>query len=50
MVAFSIFLIGAQMLFMNDILEVSGQEFIALSGLLSGIILILVFQKNDPEE
>lgn len=50
LVAFSIFLIGVQILFMNDILEVSGQEFVGLSGLLSGIILILVFQKNDPEE
>ena len=49
LVAFSIFLILAQILFMNEVLEVSGQEFIALSGLLSGIILILVFQKNDPE-
>jgi purine-cytosine permease-like protein len=50
LVAFSIFLILAQILFMNGVLEVSGQEFVALSGLLSGIILILVFQRNDPEE
>lgn len=50
LVAFSICLIGAQILFMNGILEVSGQEFVALSGLLSAIILILVIQKNVPEE
>lgn len=48
LVAFSVFLIGAQILFMNSVLQVGGQEFIALSGLLSGIILILAFQKNDP--
>ena len=50
LVGFSIFLILAQILFMNDVLEVSSQEFIGLSGLLSGIILILIFQPNDPEE
>lgn len=48
LVAFSVFLIGAQILFMNSILQVGGQEFIALSGILSGIILILAFQKNEP--
>ncbi|MHA4806620.1 hypothetical protein ACX0G9_00865 [Flavitalea flava] len=49
LVAFSIFLILAQILFINDILKLEGQEFIAISGLLSGIILILAFQKNDLE-
>jgi len=50
LVGFSIFLILAQLLYMNDVLEMSGQEFVGLSGLLSGIILILIFQPNDPEE
>ncbi|HWK04867.1 MAG TPA: hypothetical protein VNS58_14600 [Puia sp.] len=50
LVGFSIFLILAQILFMNDVLEMSSQEFVGLSGLLSGIILILIFQPNDPEE
>lgn len=49
LVAFCLFLILAQILFINDILNLEGQEFIAISGLLSGIILILAFQKNDPE-
>jgi hypothetical protein len=48
LIAFSFFLILAQILFMNSILEVSGQEFIGLSGILGGIILILAFQKNEP--
>ena len=48
LIAFCLFLILAQVLFMNSILEVSGQEFIGLSGILGGIILILAFQKNEP--
>jgi hypothetical protein len=48
LIAFSLFLILAQVLFMNSKLEVSGQEFIGLSGLFSGIILILAFQKDEP--
>jgi uncharacterized membrane protein len=50
LLAFSIFLIFTQVLFMNSILEVNGQEFFALSGILGGVILILSFQKNLPEE
>ena len=46
-IAFSIFLILVQILFMNNILDLGGQEFIAISALLSGIILILAFQKNE---
>jgi uncharacterized membrane protein len=46
-IAFSLFLILAQVLFMNNILDLEGQEFIGFSGLLSGIILILAFQKNE---
>jgi hypothetical protein len=48
LIAFSFFLILAQVLFMNSVLEVGGQEFIGLSGILGGIILILAFQKNEP--
>ena len=48
LIAFCLFLILAQILFINSVLEVSGQEFIGLSGILGGIILILAFQKNEP--
>ena len=47
LIAFSLFLILGQILFMNSILTIESQEFIAISGLLSGIILILAFQKNE---
>ena len=46
-IAFSLFLILVQVLVMNDVLQLEGQEFIGISGLLSGIILILAFQKNE---
>ncbi|HEY6901337.1 MAG TPA: hypothetical protein VI233_11860 [Puia sp.] len=46
-VAFSVFLILVQILFMNDILDLGGQEFIVISGFVSGIILILSFQRNE---
>jgi hypothetical protein len=46
-IAFSLFLILVQVLFMNDVLKLESQEIIGLSGLLSGIILILAFQKNE---
>jgi hypothetical protein len=32
---------------MNSVLPIESQEFIAFSGLLSGVILILAFQKNE---
>jgi hypothetical protein len=32
---------------MNHVLDLEGQEIIGISGLLSGIILILAFQKNE---
>jgi hypothetical protein len=48
LVTFSLFLIIAQLLFMNRTLGLSGQEFVGLSGLFGGIILILAFQKNEP--
>jgi hypothetical protein len=48
LIAFSLCLILAQVLFMYSVLEVGGQEFIGLSGIFGGIILILAFQKNEP--
>ena len=47
LLAFSIFLILTQLLFMNSVLEMGGQEFIFLSGILGGIILILAFQRSE---
>lgn len=49
LVALCIVLILGQILFMNSVLQMGGDEFIAFSGLLSGIILILAFQKTLPE-
>ena len=46
-IAFSLFLVLGQVLFINEVISIEGQEFIGLSGLLSGIILILAFQKNE---
>jgi len=43
----SLLLILGQILFMNSVLHIGSQEFIGFSGLLSGIILILAFQKNE---
>ena len=47
LISFSLFLVLGQILFMNSILAMESQEFIFVSGLLSGIILILAFQKNE---
>lgn len=47
LIAFSFFLIVAQILYMTGGLEVTGQEFVGISGILGGIILILAFQKNE---
>jgi hypothetical protein len=49
LVAFCIVLILGQILFMDSILQMGGDVFIAFSGLISGIILILAFQKHSPE-
>ncbi len=46
-IAFSLFLILVQVLFLNNILKLESQVFITVSGFLSGIILILAFQKNE---
>ena len=47
LVAFSLLLILVQLLFINSILLVGGDEFVALSGLVSGIILILATQRTE---
>jgi hypothetical protein len=46
-IAFCLVLILVQVLFMYHILQLESQEFIVVSGFLSGIILILAFQKNE---
>lgn len=46
-VGFSLFLIVGQIMFMYSYLDIESQEFIGFSGLISGIILILAFQKNE---
>jgi hypothetical protein len=46
-IGISFFLIIGQVLFMNSALPIESQQFIGLSGLLSGIILILAFQKDE---
>lgn len=46
LLGFSVFLIIGQILFMYSYLPVESQQFIGFSGLLSGIILILAYQKN----
>ena len=47
LIAFSLFLIVGQILFVYSKLEIESQEFIGFSGLISGIILILAYQKNE---
>jgi hypothetical protein len=47
-IAFSIFLILGQVLFLYRYVHLESQEFIGFSGLISGIILILAFQKDEP--
>lgn len=46
-ISISLFLILGQILFMNSALHIESQEFVGFSGLLSGIILILAFQKDE---
>ncbi len=43
----SLLLILGQILFMNSSLPIDNHQFVGFSGLLSGIILILAFQKNE---
>ncbi len=46
-IAFSLCLIFCQVLFMYSVLHIESQQFIGFSGLISGIILILAFQKDE---
>lgn len=46
LIGFSVFLIVGQILFMYSYLNIESQRFIGFSGLISGIILILAYQKN----
>jgi membrane protein CcdC involved in cytochrome C biogenesis len=46
-IVFSFFLVVGQLMFMYNKLAIESQEFIAISGLVSGVILILAFQKNE---
>ena len=45
--SFSILLVLGQVLFLYRRIKIEGQEFIGFSGLISGIILILSFQKEE---
>jgi hypothetical protein len=47
LILFSLLLILAQVLFMNSKLTIDSQDFIAISGVIGGIILILSFQKGE---
>ncbi|HEY4111108.1 hypothetical protein [Puia sp.] len=47
LIGFSLFLVVGQVLFMYSYLNIESQQFIGLSGLISGIILILAYQKNE---
>lgn len=49
LLAFSVVLILGQILFIYSSLRLAGDEFLAFSALVSGIILILSFQKPSPE-
>ena len=49
LLAFSIFLILGQILFINSVVQVGGDDYLAFSALVSGIILILSFQKPQPQ-
>ena len=47
LIAFCLFLILGQVLFMYSKLKVESQQFVGFSILISGIILILAFQKDE---
>lgn len=47
LIVFSFCLIMAQLLFMYNRLSMDSQDFIAISGVIGGIILILAFQRNE---
>ncbi|HEV3414569.1 MAG TPA: hypothetical protein VG101_18950 [Puia sp.] len=43
----SLCLILGQVLFMYSMITIDGQDFVAISGLIGGIILILSFQRDE---
>jgi hypothetical protein len=47
LIAFSLCLILAQVLFMYSKITMDSQDFIAISGVVGGIILILSFQRDE---
>jgi hypothetical protein len=47
LILFSLLLILAQVLYMYSKLALDSQDFIAISGVVGGIILILSFQRNE---
>lgn len=47
LIGFSLFLIIGQILFMYSYLNIESQQFVGFSILISGIIFILAFQKNE---
>jgi hypothetical protein len=47
LIAFSLCLVLAQVLFMYSKITMDSQDFIAISGVVGGIILILSFQRDE---
>jgi hypothetical protein len=47
LITFSLFLVLGQVLFLSSMLKVESQEFVGFSILISGVILILAFQKDE---
>jgi hypothetical protein len=47
LIAFSLCLVLAQLLFMYSKITMDSQDFIAISGVVGGIILILSFQRDE---
>lgn len=47
LISVSLLLILGQVLFMKNALHLESQQFVGFSGLLSGVILILAFQKDE---
>jgi len=47
LISFSLCLILAQVLFMYSKITIDGHDFVAISGVIGGIILILSFQRNE---
>jgi hypothetical protein len=47
LIGFSLFLIIGQILYMYSYVNIESQQFVGFSILITGIILILAFQKNE---